>query len=454
VSGPPCSFEGDAMRIMLVYTNIGGFHENCYSPGLAYLVSATLVAGHAVSVELVETPEEIEFLKDVFVHAPPHVVGFSSVASQFPHVRIIARTFKRMSPSTKVICGGVHPTIHPDCLLDSPEFDGAIRGEAEAAFLEYLDRLETGDTVETCPNYAYVKAGQVVKNPMNPLVADLDNLYPPDKDTYPYIRAVARAGHAPFFFSRGCPYPCTYCCNHAIAEVYGLTSPAMRYRSPSASVSEIEAALERYPLERIVIRDDIFGLDPRWRDQFCELFRCRIGRPFSVFSRVEIVSDRYCEALSRAGCVNVSMAVESGCPEIRQVLGRPMSDEAIIEAFDRVASFGIGTTAINMVGLPGETEEMIWQTIRLNRRINPNDTRANVFYPYRGTTLGDMCFENGLVDHTRYSLFSNERRESVLHFPQHYAQKINWYHNNWKKIVSNPMDFPDPYSVGCNRVAS
>jgi len=91
--------------------------------------------------------------------------------------------------------------------------------------------------------------------------------------------------------------------------------------------------------------------------------------------------------------------------------------------------------AINMMGLPGETDEMIWDTIRLNRKLKPTFSGVNIFYPYRGTKLGDRCFDEGLVDEQRYRDFSNERRESVLNFPAEHRQRLSDYHRRWESLV-------------------
>ena len=63
------------MKVFFVYTNINGFHENCYSPGLAYIVSSTLKNGHEARVI-----DEIETYM-------PRVIGFTAVASQFSAVQ-------------------------------------------------------------------------------------------------------------------------------------------------------------------------------------------------------------------------------------------------------------------------------------------------------------------------------------------------------------------------------
>ena len=116
-------------------------------------------------------------------------------------------------------------------------------------------------------------------------------------------------------------------------------------------------------------------------------------------------------------------------------MNRKMSNKQIVKAFNIVRKYGIRTNAINIIGVPGETEEMIWDTIKLNRRIKPSSSGVNIFYPYKGTKLGDACFEKGLVDEELYYSFSKERRETVLNYPEEFKERLVYYHQNWHKLV-------------------
>ena len=87
--------------------------------------------------------------------------------------------------------------------------------------------------------------------------------------------------------------------------------------------------------------------------------------------------------------------------------------------------------------MPGETEEMLWETINLNRKVKPTASGCNIFYPYRGTPLGDKCFEEGLVDLDKFNDFSNERRQSVLNYDKEWLDKLIYYHSNWIRLVNN-----------------
>ena len=96
---------------------------------------------------------------------------------------------------------------------------------------------------------------------------------------------------------------------------------------------------------------------------------------------------------------------------------------------------GLETLAVNIIGFPDETEEMIKRTIKLNKILKPTTSAVNVFYPYKGTELGDKCFKENLVDLERFETFDNERRESILNFSEDHHKMIMSYYNNWDKLI-------------------
>jgi hypothetical protein len=49
--------------------------------------------------------------------------------------------------------------------------------------------------------------------------------------------------------------------------------------------------------------------------------------------------------------------------------------------------------------------------------------------------LGDYCYNNGLVNETLVKDFSNERRDTVLNFPEDFRKKLRNYHENWPVLI-------------------
>ena len=439
------------LKVLYVFTNIDGMHYDNYHFGLATLVSVTKNLGHDVQLSLLSNREHYSDYSKIIKEFKPDVVGFSAVSSQFPFCKELAQIAKDNLPNVITIAGGVHPTLSPDSLLDGDSIDGFIRGEAEEAIVDFLINVSNGLDYKKTDNYAYVENGKVVSNELKPLVKDLDELPLPDKEIYPYYEnTIKLIGSAPFFFTRGCPYTCTYCMNQSFADLYGRKRNFPRYRSPESCIQEIEDVVVRHhkDIEYIFIGDDIFGPNLKWRKEFCDKYKERIlqkfGTKFMVLLRVEMCqNDETLKALKDAGAFRIFFGVESGDEaQRREVLDRKMTDKTITTAFDNCHKNGLETLAVNIIGFPGETEEMIKSTVKLNRELKMSSSGVNIFYPYHGTPLGDHCFENDLVDIDKFNNFSMERRESTLKFSKEHEDMIMRYFNNWDNLVYPIYTFP------------
>ena len=431
------------MNVLFVYSNINGFHYDNYHFGLASLVSVTRQAKHNVKVVIITKTSEYNSLLNEVKLFKPDLVGFSSVSSQYHFVKDMATLIKEEFSLIITVCGGVHPTICTDALLETKMIDGFFVGESELSFLELLAKIDEGKEYKDTDNFAYVQNGKVIRNKLKMLIEDLDLLPHPDKEIYPYKKTIMDLGYAPFFFARGCPYMCTYCSNHALARLYGRKRNYPRFKSPEACICEIEEVMEKYGelIKFVWILDDIFGLNNKWREEFCEKYKSRIKKKFMILIRVEMATDSLFDMLKDAGCFKVFFGVESGNEKVRgEIMGRRMPNDEIINAFDLCRQRGLETLAANIIGTPGESEKEILDTVKLNRRLRPTDSGVNIFYPYMGTELGDKCFKEGLVDEERYLDFSNERRETVLRYSEEYKKRLSYYYDNWAILV-------DPYNI-------
>ncbi|MFH1776599.1 MAG: radical SAM protein [Candidatus Omnitrophota bacterium] len=424
------------MNVLLVYPNINGFHEDTYSFGMASIVSITGSSGHVPKVVILKTTKDYAKVFSEIEEFKPRVVGFSSVSSQFGFIKDLAEGIKSRYPGITTVCGGVHPTIDPQCLLEAKFLDAIFVGESEFSFADFLSKIEKGLPYFNVNNLGYRENGKIKVNPLWPLIQDLGTVPYPDREIYPFFETLKNTGYASFLFSRGCPYLCSYCSNHAIAGAYRFPRNFTRYRSVGSAIGEIEGVLKRFSVNKILIVDDIFGLDKKWRDDFCSAYKKTIGISFQCLLRANLIDEDFIRQLKEAGCYRISIGVESGNDHVRnKIMNRHMSKEQIINAFDLARKYGIQTNALNIIGVPGEAEDMIWDTIRLNRRIRATSSGINVFYPYKGTVLGNQCFEKGLVDAAAYANFSSERRETVLNFSQAYKRKLSYYRENWEVLV-------------------
>jgi radical SAM superfamily enzyme YgiQ (UPF0313 family) len=102
--------------------------------------------------------------------------------------------------------------------------------------------------------------------------------------------------------------------------------------------------------------------------------------------------------LGDIGCEGISIGLESGNEELRaKVLGRNISNERIIKAFELLSDSGIRVSANNMIGFPTETREMVFETIELDRAIDLQGVMVSFFSPYRGCKLREVCEMEGYI---------------------------------------------------------
>ena len=76
-----------------------------------------------------------------------------------------------------------------------------------------------------------------------------------------------------------------------------------------------------------------------------------------------------------------------------------MTNEFILQQARIVAESGIPYTLNILVGMPYETRELIFDSIKLIREIGSFDALSvNVFVPYHGTVLREMAISEGWLD--------------------------------------------------------
>ena len=97
----------------------------------------------------------------------------------------------------------------------------------------------------------------------------------------------------------------------------------------------------------------------------------------------------------------MSIGIEHGNQEFRKkVLGRVYSNEACIKKLEIAGKSKIPVTLNNIIGFPGETRDLAFDTIRLSKqclRKSADTASLFIFSPYRGTRLREVCREGGYI---------------------------------------------------------
>ena len=207
--------------------------------GIGYL--AAYLRAHGYPVEIMDAhvdglsvDETIAEIKDKDFDVLGVSIGSSLV---FPQAVQIIRKIKAWLGNVHITVGGHYPTFfYKQVLKKYPEIDTVVRFEGEETLLELVEKKDYSLEWKSIKGIAFRQDAQIIATPPRPLIADLDSLPFPARDTLP--RLMERGGLPLIASSRGCPGRCSFCDVHSF---YSTPKGKMwRARSPENVLQEIE----------------------------------------------------------------------------------------------------------------------------------------------------------------------------------------------------------------------
>jgi len=395
------------MKILFIAPKIGS--QAKWLVGIAYLSAVLKKAGYQVELMEIEKKEDINQINSFIKSYQPQIIGLSANSHQYFYAIKIAKKIKSQF-DIPVFLGGVHSTIRPEEVVREEIFDGICIGEAEDSFLELVRQIEQKQDYTNVSNFWFKRKGQIIKNNIAPLLIDLDQLPFPDYSIFNYFKKSDGKEISPrFIFSRGCPFNCTYCCNHVFKKIYSGQGQYLRFMSVDRAIKQIRDFKKEYNFKHFKIDDDTFSLNKDWVLEFCHKYSQQFDMSFECNVRIGAIDKETLTALKKAGCNLIKVGLEAGNQKLRkEILGRNISDEQVIELFDLAKEICISTFSFNMIGIPGETKQTIQETINLNARIRSDLMQVTAFYPYPGTILGEQCINQGLITKEHLDCYMDE----------------------------------------------
>jgi len=431
------------MRILFVYPNFN--LPKRINHGVACLSAFLKQHRNEVSLLQINSKSDLKKIKKV-QEIKPDLILFSVSTTQWQISKYLIKEISVFSKA-RIFVGGVHPTVSPECIYELEEISGICRGEGEYPLLYLIEKIKKNEPLNNLANFWVKDRKNVIKNGILPLIDNLDELPLPDWDIF---EEESLLGYPSFSFSRGCPFACGYCINSALRIIYKDKGNYVRVKSVHSAIEEIKDKVEKYRLKMINFDDDVFLKDRAWLKEFCDRFKKEIGIFFNCNARPENIDDETCVILKKAGAKFIGIGIESGDENIRrEMLGRYLSDDQIVNSFKIVRAHGLKSYAFNMIGIPGENVDKFKKTIEINKKITPDDLQISIFYPFPGTPLGELCKNKDFVKYkSGYGYFD----QSTLKMKEFPRSQIHKYFDRFEYLVYKDSNIKKAFKFRISKI--
>ena len=375
------------------------FHFLNTQPPLNLAMLGAYLEERGVEVEIRDFDvEPLEDLEPWLERFQPDLVGLTAATPMILRAAALAERIRLVARKIPLVLGGPHATALPErTLREFPAFDYAVSGEGEQPLAHLVESLR-GASLEGVPGITRRQGGHILVGPPPRRLDDLDALPLPDRsllplDLYrgPSFRGFSRQSRpiAEMITSRGCPASCLFC--HAQDHV-------VRMLSAERVAEDLEICHRQHGARHIVFMDDVFTLH---RDRLAAILEAlrRLKLTFNCSTRADAVDAEMLREMARSGCQGVSFGVESGSPRILELIGKRITVEKIVAAFEASHAAGIRHVDATIIlgAHPDEELRDLEQTRALLRRIRPTILSVATVVPYPGTPLRRMMIERGLL---------------------------------------------------------
>lgn len=409
ITNPPWPGEGFGARsdVRWPHKRSDKFIE--YPIYLSYLVAIVRQSGYQVSfLDAILEELSIDRFAERVREIGPDIVVLECSTPSINFDLQSAAAVKKVSPSTRTVLIGSHPTVyHREILAENPSVDAICRGEFDYTVRDLVRAQAEGRDWADIPGLTWRRDDEVQVNPDRPVIENLDEIPFPARDLVDspnYRQGTFRGKHpTTVITSRGCPFHCIYCLWPN--TLYGHN---FRARSAENVVDELEECVKKYGIDEVYFDDDSMALD---RERMLEICRLIVERGLKLEwisqCRVDSMDEEVLRAMKRAGCRYIRFGVESGSPRMLKLMKKGITTEKAMEAFRLARKVGIRTQAFFLFGLPGETEETVQETIEFAKKIKPGSAQFAVAIPHPGTELFETTTEKGWIRYDKWEDFSS-----------------------------------------------
>jgi radical SAM superfamily enzyme YgiQ (UPF0313 family) len=369
----------------------------------------------------------------------------------FPVARKAAQLFKQINPDGIVLTGGMHATVAVDEMLEVPEFDHICKGPGEKIIV---------DLVKDPQAYPRVIEGEGARSMAEWPMIDRA-LWPQPhrrlrkKFNWP-LEPACGWGPPPvatMLTSRVCPWQCVFCNESSYI-------PHMGRKPVDMTIDELNALDNQYGVGSVVIHDSMFFQNPAWLKEWLEKYPRKANKlwPYWAAGRSDTVRqwpDLFEALVRETNWDLISIGFESGSDRILRLLNKECTEEdnyftidlvnKLGEEFERKGRKPPRLWANIILGIPGETPEDAFKTMRMVKSMHYVLPSFSYYAPYPGSALGYQLIAEGksLMSKENYHRFPGDEKVKGVDY-QFYRDLLAGKYNDEVNRGLSPLDRQKP----------
>jgi anaerobic magnesium-protoporphyrin IX monomethyl ester cyclase len=379
------------MKILIInppHLSIGSRMANEHLPPLGLLsIGGPLIdAGH--DVQLLDADYhnyKIKVVTEKIMAENPDVImlGHSGSTSAQPIINEITKIVRQKSAEIKIIIGGVFPTYHWSEILETnPQIDYIVCGEGEEITLNLITAIEKQTSLEIIKGLAFRVNGVPLKTQPAENIKNLDDFRIGWElmQGYNYTYWGKRKAVV-IQFSRGCPYPCTYCGQSLFWKKW-------RHRSAKSLANEIEMLHKQYGIIVFNFADENPSSNPKaWREFLEALIEKNLQLILVGSIRADnIVRDAdFLHLYKKAGFERFLLGIENYDEVVLEKIKKAGTASKDKEAIQLLRKHNILSMATYVVGFGEEMSRDFYNSLKQLLTYDPDQVQLLYVTPHKWT---------------------------------------------------------------------
>ncbi len=409
-----------------IYGGFGSYKSESHKPPLDMMWIAGYIRKCGFKVHLLDANASkltYEDVKQFIIDKKIGYVVFSTSTCTISQDVNVARVAKEVNADIITAAVGINVMAFPEELLNKHKYLGVAVYSREWEYVSMKVAEHANDLRNVKGIIFRSKNGEVIKNPPQPDLQNLDELGFPahdliDKKLYRDVMQ-RRYPKTMIMGARGCVGNCTFCCQPAF---WGNTNK----RSVEHILEELRWVQE-LGFKEVMFNDATLTSDRRWASQIFEgMIANGIDLGWHCSTRAERLDEEILRLMKMAGCHAIAIGMESANKEILKNIRKGVTTEMIKEKVSLIRKHGIDALVFCVLGFPGETKESIKETINFVKKLDTTYITLGIAAPYPNTGFYEYLKSNDYLLTDDWSQF-DPAGKPVFSYPDLSSEELHYY---------------------------